>query len=143
MAEKHFISAQSKRIAEAIEKKYSIKPDFPWLEYPDYGIFRHGEDRKWFALFMNIIPSRLYHKNPAQKARIPAELLAKDELEIVDLKIPTLEIGTLETQAGIFPGYHMNERYWVSVLLEDVLSDAKIMELVEESFQCTGKHGGK
>lgn len=136
MADSHFKSEQSKRIADYIEEKYGIKPDFPWREYPDYGVFRHAGDSKWFALFMNIIPSRLYHRDPAQKSRLPQKLLSMDEIEIVDLKSPSAEIAKLDTQKGIFPAYHMNEKYWISVILEDVLPDEGVMKLIEESFNC-------
>lgn len=33
----------------------------------------------------------------------------------------------------------MNEASWISVLLADILEDARIMELVEKSCQLTGK----
>lgn len=46
-------------------------------------------------------------------------------------------VADLDSKDGIFPAYHMNAGHWISVLLEDVLSDEYIMELVERSYNIT------
>ena len=38
-----------------IFESYGTEPDCPWPKYPSYEVFRHGENRKWFALIC--IPS--------------------------------------------------------------------------------------
>ena len=37
-----------------IEKEYGVTPDYPWLDSPEGAVFRHGDNRKWFALSMPI-----------------------------------------------------------------------------------------
>ena len=44
-----------KYIAEA----YSSVPDFPWESTPDAAVYRHENNRKWFALVMTIPKARL------------------------------------------------------------------------------------
>lgn len=128
---------QYERIADLIFAKYGEKPDFPWREYPDYEVFRHRDNRKWFGLVMNIPPERLHPKNPAHGLRLPAAIGEKKEIHILDLKVPHDEIAALENREGIFPAYHMNAGHWISVLLEDVLPDDFIMELVAKSYAVT------
>lgn len=35
---------------------------------------------------------------------------------------------------GALPAWHMNKKYWVSIILESDISDVKIFELVKESY---------
>ena len=37
-----------------IEKEYGVTPDYPWLDSPEGVVFRHADNRKWFALSMPI-----------------------------------------------------------------------------------------
>lgn len=37
-----------------IQENYGIEPDYPWIEYPDYAVFRHNGNKKWFALVMGV-----------------------------------------------------------------------------------------
>ena len=36
-------------LKDFIAEKYKIDADCPWLRYPNYEVFRHGGNRKWFA----------------------------------------------------------------------------------------------
>lgn len=120
--------AQHERIAEMIAKRYGDQPDFPWREFPDYEVFRHRENRKWFGLIMNIPPERLYAKNSSERLRLPESLAAKKEIYILDLKMPKDQVPDLDKKEGIFPAYHMNAGYWISVVLEDILPDDYIVD---------------
>ena len=37
-----------------IQKKYKAKPEYLWAKFPEYAIFRHADNQKWFGLVMNI-----------------------------------------------------------------------------------------
>lgn len=132
-----FLNAQSNRMADAIRERYGDTPDFPWKRFPGYGVFRHAKTRKWYGLVLHLPPARLYQNAPAQKARLPQKLAAKPEVEILNLKLPPEEIPRLTTEPGIFPGYHLNAMHWISVLLEDVLPDTRILELIARSHALT------
>lgn len=38
---------------------------------------------------------------------------------------------------GIYPAFHMNHKHWISLILDDTLSDSLIMELVSKSYNLT------
>ena len=40
---------------------------------------------------------------------------------------------------GIYPAYHMNNKSWISLDLDDTLYDSLIMELVLKSYNLTRK----
>ena len=37
-------------VYDHIQKKYHVKPEYLWRRYPDYAVFRHADNGKWFAL---------------------------------------------------------------------------------------------
>ena len=121
-----FGNDQANRIADRIHAAYGIEPDFPWGQSPHEhsGVFRHAEGGKWFALIM----------------RIRRGLLTKDADEtmtdVVNLKIDP-ERGSPERD-GVYPAYHMNHNMWITVTLDDTLSDDEVMALIRESHLLTG-----
>ena len=38
-----------------IMETYNAETDYPWLKYPNYEVFRHCNNRKWFALILSLI----------------------------------------------------------------------------------------
>lgn len=42
------------QLKEFIWDNYSVRPDNPWAKYPDYEVFRHSGNRKWFAIIMSV-----------------------------------------------------------------------------------------
>lgn len=122
-----FDSDQANRIADRIKTTYGVRPDFPWGQSPHEhsGVFRHAESGKWFALIMNIRRG----------------LLTKDAdtamTDVMNLKIDPAQVRS--ERERVFPAYHMNHKSWISVTLDDTLSDDTVMALVGVSFRMTGK----
>ena len=42
--------------------------------------------------------------------------------------------GSLLSQKGFLPAYHMNKNYWISILLNDSVPDSEILPLLELSY---------
>lgn len=42
-----------------IRNEYGVDPEYLWRKYPDYAVFRHEDNQKWFAVIMNVRRSRL------------------------------------------------------------------------------------
>ena len=42
-----------------IEKKYKAKPEYLWRRFPNYAIFRHSDNKKWFSLIMDVEKEKL------------------------------------------------------------------------------------
>ncbi len=69
------------------------------------------------------------------------EKLLKDKdrttVDIINLKTDTLENDISNYPGVVFPGYHMNHKTWISIMLSDYLEDRMIMEYVQRSFELT------
>ena len=124
-----FASDQANRIAAQIREEYSVEPDFPWKKdpYSAAGVFRHEDTRKWFGLIMNVKRSVL--KGDAGEG--------SGMLDVMNLKIDPDDGGWLTEKDGVHPAYHMNHKNWISVRLDDTLSDKDVMHLVRMSFEMT------
>lgn len=109
-----------KYIAEA----YSTVPDFPWESTSDAAVYRHENNRKWFALVMTIPKARLGIRSDGM-------------IDIVNLKCDPLLVGSLRSEPGIFPAYHMNKDKWLSVALDGSADDEQIKMLLDMSFELT------
>lgn len=123
-----FASDQANRLTGWIREEFNINPDYPFdqsTSYRSYGVFRHEKNRKWFALIMNV------RKSVVDKGS------CQDMVDIINLKIEPKKGDSLHQMPGIFPAYHMNHRTWISVLLDDTVTDEKIMSLIETSFALT------
>ncbi len=59
------------------------------------------------------------------------------EIEIIDIKLDSKEIEDLLKQDGFYPAYHMNKKSWITAILNNTVSDEKLMELIKESYSYT------
>ncbi len=107
---------------------YGAAEEFPWAEYPEYSIFRHSGNRKWFALFMQV-------------PRVKLGLQGDGLLEILNVKCsPALTstlLDTFQPGTGLYPAYHMNKKHWLTIALDGSVSETKIKEFIEESYRLT------
>ena len=118
-----FASDQANRIANLIYERYGVKPDFPWND--DNGVFRHLDTRKWFSLIMYVSIDALLKNGDGHM------------LNIINVKIDTSKRDELCEIKGIYPAFHMNHKMWVSIALDETISDDKIMKLIQCSFDLT------
>lgn len=109
-----------------INEKYHNLQEYPWEDNPTYTTFKNENNKKWFALIMDVPFEKLKIKNQGM-------------VNIINLKnIPEI-IGGLRKQPGILPAYHMNKEHWITVLLDGSVSKEKIYELIDISYELTKK----
>lgn len=119
-----FVCPQTKRIMVQVQEKYGNQLEYLWEKSPDTAVLRHEGNKKWYAVLMKISWDKL------EKGR-------EDLVEAVNLKHD--QVADLLSQKGIYPAFHMNKRYWISVVLDDTLSDEMVLELIEKSWNLTTK----
>ena len=119
-----FICPQTKRIMAQVQEKYGNQLEYLWEKSPDTAVLRHESNKKWYAVLMIISWDKL------EKGR-------EGLVEAVNLKHD--QVVYLLSQKGIYPAFHMNKRYWISVAFDDTLSDEMVLELIEKSWNLTSK----
>ena len=116
-----------------IADTYGITPDHPFEGDFTTAVCRHGDNRKWFAILMEIPKARL-------------GLSGEGTLHVVNLKISPEMLPSLLQERGIFPAYHMSKTHWVTVVTDGTESSASeemVEFLTEVSFTLTAKRTNK
>ena len=116
----NFVSSQANEVSALILDKFGVSPEYMWEKYPHFGIFRCQTSKKWFALIMNLQGEKL-DKN------------LSGEVDVLNVK---LDEGVTEAVKvkGVYPCYHMNKKYWVTIILNNTLSNDDVMKYIEASF---------
>jgi len=121
-------------LIEYILCQYGAEPEYLWARYPDYAVFRHGGNRKWFALIAGV---------PREKLG----LSGAERVDVLNVKLgDPLLTEVLLRQPGFYPGYHMHHENWISILLDGTVPFEQVTELLDRGFAATAprpKRSGK
>jgi predicted DNA-binding protein (MmcQ/YjbR family) len=115
-----------KELERYILRRYGVKGDYPFSDDFDDVAFRHADNRKWFALLIEV-PKRLF---------FPLE--GDGVLYLLSLKNDPKRVVFLYDE-HIHPAYHMNKKNWISVLLDEGTDMALTKKLIDESYALTAK----
>ena len=113
------------RIFGYVRKTYGIEPDYPFPTAPTFPVLRHPDNRKWFALIMDV---------PREKLGLPGP----ERVDILNVKLgDPFRADFMARQEGIFRGYHIRGGNWVSILLDGTVPFRDVCRLLDESFLVT------
>lgn len=114
----------SEQLKQYIAEQYNSDEEHPWIKFPGYSVFRHHNNKKWFALIMNV-----------QKSKIGLE--GNEIIDILDVKCDPIMIGSLLNENGFFPAYHMSKSSWITIALDSSVDEEKIKWLIDMSYELT------
>ncbi len=119
-----------------IKSKYKAEPEFLWARYPNYAVFRHADNRKWFGIIMDVPRSKFFEKTGLDKENGSAQ--NSDIVDVLNVKLSDpLFIETLITQPGIYKGYHISSGNWISIFLDGTVPFEEVCSLLAEGFETT------
>ena len=118
-----FVSNQANRLAILINERYHEHPDYPFdkPQIKDYGVFRYHGNNKWYGLIMNVNKSVFGGENK------------EEYVDVINVRIDESRRDKILKEKVIYPSYHMNKQKWVSILLDESLSDEEVMEYIDWS----------
>ena len=100
------------------KETYGTEADYPFQD-SNAQVLRKPSG-KWYGLLMTI---------PAEKLGLPR----KDEVDVINLKATPERIANPDF-ASVFPAWHMNRKYWISVLLDSAIPTELLHTLIDESY---------
>ena len=112
-------------IFEYVKKQYGTIPEYLWSSSPDSAVLRH-QNGKWYAVIMNVEKSKL-------------GLNGDGTVEIIDVKCDPEMTGMIIQIYGFLPGYHMNKKHWVTVLLDGSVPSEELYRLIDASYSLAAK----
>ena len=93
--------------------------------YCNQGVAQGGivdtPDGKWYAVLMQVKKSKL-------------ELEGEGTVDIINVKCEPDMVGVLIETYGFLPGYHMNKEHWITMLMDGTVSEAKILDFLDMSY---------
>lgn len=108
-----------------MKKRYKAEPEYPWRKYDTNAVFRHGDNKKWFALVMRVQKNKLGLEGDAY-------------VDVINLKTDDMFFrDMLIQQEGILPAYHMNKQHWITVCLDGTVGSEQVCELIDRSYMAT------
>lgn len=119
----YFCFPQANRLAKLIHQKYGDEPEFPWKDDWEDGVFRNPESQKWYGLIMTVDRNKITE--------------GEGKVNVLNVKLSEGLIKRLLKQKGYYSCYHMNKKNWISILLDDTLSDETIMKHIIDSHKYT------
>ena len=112
-------------IENYIYNKYKVEPEHPWTQYPGYSTFKEKLSGKWFAVIMDIERGRIGFSD---------EKFSEEPVYIINVKASSELILMLAGTPGFFPGYHMNKRHWLTILLDGSVPSEQIKNYIDGSY---------
>lgn len=108
-----------------VKKNYQVEPDYPWRD--TNAVLRHRDTKKWFGVVLSVEGKKI-------------GLADQDVVDLLNIKCDPILIGSLITQEGFFPAYHMNKENWISILLSEEseeIFNQQIENLLDLSYELT------
>ena len=107
-----------------VQDTYGTELEYLWKSAPDYAVVRHVENSKWYGIVMYVGYTKLG--------------MDKDGMtDILDVKCDPMQLEFLIRQPGFLPGYHMNHKQWLTILLDGSVPDDQILDLLDQSYLMT------
>ena len=120
---------KKEEIFEYVQKQYGTVPEYLWSKSPDSVVLRH-KNGKWYAIFMTVEKSKL-------------GLEGNDLVDIMDVKCDPDMTNMIIQTYGFLPGYHMNKQHWITILLDGSVSEAKVLDFLDMSYDLIDGAGRK
>ena len=111
--------------------------DNPWEKEPNFTVFRHGDNRKWFALRFYAGREQFLRLKPDDSV-----VLGYGEREMVDMinvKIDPEMVEDVVGMPGFLPAFHMSRKHWITIVLDSGVDAGKMKSLIEMSYELTAK----
>lgn len=110
-----FKTALARRLVALARENWGDELEFLWKQFPDYAVLRHAASRKWYAVIMRLSRRKLGFASDAT-------------VEAINLR--------RSGDAGdprFLPGYHMNKKTWMTIVLDGATPFAELADLLAAS----------
>lgn len=108
-------------IIDYIKEKYGDDVEYLWKKFPDNAVARRKDNKKWYLAILTVGKDKLGFET-------------KDKVEVIDLRANPDEIPDLIKTGYIYPGYHMNKKHWISILLDGTTDIKEICDRIDNSY---------
>lgn len=95
-------------------------------KFDENAIWRRKDNKKWYGAMLTVKKCKL-------------GLSTDEKVEVLDLRAKPENLQRLIDNVHIFSGYHMNKKYWISVLLDECTNEKEVFDLIDQSYIIAGQ----
>lgn len=121
-----FKTQMAKKVIDYVSRKYGDELEFLWEKFDDNAIWRREDNKKWYGAILTVKKCKL-------------GLSTDEKVEVLDLRAKPENLQRLIDNVHIFSGYHMNKKYWISVLLDECTNEKEVFDLIDQSYIIAGQ----
>ena len=121
-----FKSKQAKAVIGYVRTAYGDELEYLWKKFPDNAVVRRKDNKKWYAAILTV-----------SRRKLGFDL--DETVEILDLRISPEETESTVDNIKYFPGYHMNKKHWITVILDATVPDKEIFSKIDSSYTLAAK----
>ncbi len=121
-----FKSTYATYIIKYIKEKYGDEFEYLWAKFPENAVARNKKNNKWYVALLVVDKNKI-------------GLNEEGKVEIIDLLMQPDKIEKIVDHKKYFPGYHMNKKYWITILLDGSVDIEDIYQLIVSSYELSLK----
>lgn len=110
-----------KQVLNYIKETYQTVPEYSWPDTPSACSLKTNMKHKWYGIMMNI---------PYKTLGIEKD----GNVDIINVKNNPDKVESMIDHQNYFPAYHMNKKYWVTILLNNNIDIKEIIKRIDESY---------
>ena len=108
-------------LLEYAKDEYGTIFEEPWDNSPGFYTLKTANSQKWYGIFMIVSKDKL-------------GLEGDEKIDVLNVKLSPEHIEKLIDRTHYFPAYHMNKKYWMSVMLDRTTDIEEVKRLLDESY---------
>lgn len=120
-----FRFSQTALVTEYAKSVYGDELEFLWKDDFDDAVLRRKDNGKWYAVIMRVHGDKFGRGNESD--------------EVIDLRADPDELDKIADGEKYFRGYHMNKKYWLTIVLDGAVPTEEICARLDESYKKVGK----
>ncbi len=122
-----FRFSKTSLVLEHAKSVYGDEPEFLWKDDFDDAVLRRKDNGKWYAVIMRVRGDKF-----ARGTEID---------EVINLRSDPDELDAIADGEKYFRGYHMNKKYWLTIVLDGAVGTEEIFSRLDDSYKRVGKKG--
>ncbi len=116
-----FKTQNANLLIEYAKDKYGDNLEHLWDKFPQYAVLRNSINNKWYATIMIIKNRQL-------------GIDRDGEVEVVNVSLPQNEVEKIIDNKRYYKAFHMNKKYWITVLLDSFADITEVYKLLDISY---------
>lgn len=113
---------ENEEILDYAKRVYGTIPEYLWMDDAACMVLRISDTDKWYGVLMNV-----------SREKIGAG--GDGDVWILNVR-SNIEVASESIDAkGVLPGYYMNPKEWISVLLDGTVGEINILDFLDRSYE--------